>query len=250
MPFVNKISKDYRIILLDLLGHGDNNRDFKTSHDFVTQANFVNDVTSELNLDKFDVIGISMGGGVAGQFAANFKEKTNSLTLISTAGINDYATPSKMDELMVTKATLEQKKDEFPLLPHKVTKSSLGDFKQYLFYKNMFIPLRLFKVYLNNTVENRDFYIKVLEDFLYADVNVFKNPLNDVLPEIECPINVIWGKQDPLLSSSCVNVITDILDNNLDVTVIDNCGHATIAEQPKETLIAVTTFLDKIHQKN
>lgn len=245
LPFVNPLSKDYHIIIPDLKGHGDNPKDFNTSHDFVSQAAYVNELVSKLNIDSFDLIGISMGGGVAGQFAAHYKDKTKSLTLISTAGINDYSIPSKMDSLMITLPSIEEKKDVFPLLPHKVTKSSLAQFKSYIFYKNIYIPKKLFNSYLKNSLDNRDFYIKVLEDFFEVDSNKFKTPLNTALPEIECPINVIWGKQDPLLSVSCVNVIDSILTVKPTITVIDECGHATIAEKPKQTLKAITDFFSE-----
>jgi abhydrolase domain-containing protein 6 len=246
LPFITPISKEYRLILLDQLGHGDNEKSFDVSHDFVSQAAFVDEVTKALDLPKFHLVGISMGGGVAGNFAAIYPDKIQSLTLISTAGINDYAQPSKMDSLMLTFKTVEEKKELMPLLPHKINRASIADFKEYLFYQNLFIPKRIFQVYMKNTVTHRDFYVKVLDDFVYTENGRFEQPLNDVLPKITCPVNVIWGKQDPLLNVSCVDVIEKLLPTPPTVTIIDECGHGTIAEKPKETLAAMTQFFDNL----
>jgi abhydrolase domain-containing protein 6 len=246
LPFITPISKDYRLIMLDLLGHGDNAKDFGISHDFVTQAKFVNSITEALELPNFHLVGISMGGGVAGQFAAHFPKKTTSLTLISTAGINDYEQPSKMDSLMLTFNSVEDKKEFMPLLPHKINRASIAEFKEYLFYQNLFIPTKIFQVYMKNTVDHRDFYVKVLDDLVVTENGRFEQPLNEVLDKITCPVNIIWGKQDPLLNVSCVDVIEKRLPNPPNIVVIDECGHGTIAEKPEETLKAMTDFFDSL----
>lgn len=246
ISFINPISKDYRIVIPDLLGHGDNPKNFNVSHDFVSQALLVKQVSDKLSLSKFHFVGISMGGAISAHFTHHYPDKIQSLTLISNAGINDYAHLSKVDSLMLAYPTAEEKLENIPLLPHKINKSSLQEFKKYLFIQPLFTPLGLFKVYLGTVVENRDFYIKVLKDFMEPKTGKFKNPLNDILPEINVPINIIWGKQDPLLDVSCVEVMKGLLPTIPQITIIDECGHGTIAEKPEETLEAMTTFLDKV----
>lgn len=244
VSFVTPLTKEYRIVIPDLLGHGDNPLDFNISHDFVTQADFVNDFTDALSLNYFHLVGISMGGAVSGNFAAKYPDKVETLSLISTAGINGYARLSKIDSLMLSIPTLDEKIDKIPLLPHEITKTSVEDFKKYLFYQDLFTPVHFFKIYLNHVVVNREFYVKVLQDFMDADTRQFKNPLNGVLAEIKCPVNVIWGKQDPLLDVTCVDVIKSGLPKTPIVTIIDECGHGTIAEKPEETMEALRKILD------
>lgn len=245
VSFINPISEEYRIIIPDLLGHGENSKDFNVSHDFVSQAAFVKRVSDKLELPDFHLVGISMGGAVSGHFAHNYPEKVKTLTLISNAGINDYANLSKVDSLMLLYPTVEEKIDNLPLLPKKLDKESLYKFKKYLFVQPLFTPQQLFKVYLNRLVVYRDFYIKVLKDFMEPETGKFKNPLNDILAEINIPVNIIWGKQDPLLDVSSVEVMIAVMTTKPDVTIIDDCGHGTIAEKPEETMEAMTKFLDK-----
>lgn len=245
ISFINPISDNYRIIIPDLLGHGENPKDFNISHDFVSQAAFVKRVSDKLELPDFHLVGISMGGAVSAHFTHNYPEKVKTLTLISNAGINDYANLSKVDSLMLQYSTAEEKIENLPLLPYKINKESLYEFKKYLFIQPLFTPLQLFKVYLNHVVVHREFYIKVLKDFMEPETGKFKNPLNEILAEITCPVNIIWGKQDPLLDVSSVEVMIEIMNTQPDVTIIDECGHGTIAEKPEETLEAMTKFLDR-----
>jgi pimeloyl-ACP methyl ester carboxylesterase len=243
VSFINPISEKYRIIIPDLMGHGDNPKDFNISYDFVSQAVFVKQVTDKLKLPDFHLIGISMGGAVSGHFAHKYPEKVKTLTLISNAGINDYANLSKVDSLMLLYPSVEEKIENLPLLPKKLDKESLNKFKKYLFIQPLFTPNQLFKVYLNRLVVYREFNIKVLKDLIEPETRQFKNPLNDILAEIKVPVNIIWGKQDPLLDVSSVEVMTSIMTTKPDVTIIDACGHGTIAEKPEETMEAMTKFL-------
>jgi pimeloyl-ACP methyl ester carboxylesterase len=88
--------------------------------------------------------------------------------------------------------------------------------------------------------------VKVLDDLVVTENGRFEQPLNEVLDKITCPVNIIWGKQDPLLNVSCVDVIEKRLPNPPNIVVIDECGHGTIAEKPEETLKAMTDFFDSL----
>ena len=75
--------KDYSTITYDLLGHG--KTPFKKEEikmkDYVDQ---LLSLTEFLSLDKFHLVGFSIGSLIALNFAANFEKKLNSLTLIAT----------------------------------------------------------------------------------------------------------------------------------------------------------------------
>ena len=75
--------KDHSIITYDLLGHGKTPFDKEEikMKDYVDQLLFLIEF---LNVDKFHLVGFSIGSLIALNFAANFQKKLNSLTLIAT----------------------------------------------------------------------------------------------------------------------------------------------------------------------
>ena len=75
--------KDYSTITYDLLGHG--KTPFKKEEikmkDYVDQ---LLSLTELLDVNKFHLVGFSLGSLIALNFAADFQKKLNSLTLIAT----------------------------------------------------------------------------------------------------------------------------------------------------------------------
>lgn len=247
-PFVNEFSKDYRVITPDLLGHGENRKDTSIAYTFIHQAEFLKSFISALSLDKPHLIGVSMGGAVVGKFASIYPDDLQSVTLISSAGINGNLEESELQLYMDQFQTLEERKEHMPLLPKDLSDESLAQFKKYIFYVDLNAPDKLMKHYMKRSVDNRDFYFNVLQDIVYTENGEFRDPLDDELRNIKVPVLVIWGIEDPLIDVSSVKVFEDSVRTPLTVALVDDCGHATIAEQPEGTRQPIIDFLDKISQ--
>ena len=84
--WVRKLRKDYRVIRLDLPGHGlsrcvDN--DEIGIEQFITS---IDRVTNSLDVDQFTLVGSSMGGHTAWAYALAHPEKLDGLVLVDAAG--------------------------------------------------------------------------------------------------------------------------------------------------------------------
>ena len=87
-PFIPELSKNNRIICIDLLGHG------KTGclgyvHTMELMAETVNAVMNHLNISKSTIIGHSMGGYVALAFAEIYANKVEGLCLMNSTASAD-----------------------------------------------------------------------------------------------------------------------------------------------------------------
>jgi pimeloyl-ACP methyl ester carboxylesterase len=80
------LAEDYTVLAPDLLGHG---RSAKPRGDYSigAYANLVRDLLSALNIDRVSLVGHSLGGGVAAQFAYQFPEQCERLVLVSSGGL-------------------------------------------------------------------------------------------------------------------------------------------------------------------
>lgn len=86
--FVPELSKKYRIITIDLLGHG-NSESLGYVHSMEDNADVVYAVLSELRLRKAIFVGHSMGGYVALAFAEFYPEAVKGLVLLNSTSRAD-----------------------------------------------------------------------------------------------------------------------------------------------------------------
>lgn len=74
------------VVALDLLGHGESgpgNGDYSLG----ANASVIRDLLDHLDIPRVHLVGHSLGGGVAMQFAYQFPERVESLTLVSSGGL-------------------------------------------------------------------------------------------------------------------------------------------------------------------
>lgn len=82
----------HTVIAPDLLGHGDSDKP-RADYSLAAYANAMRDLLSVLDIERVTVIGHSLGGGVAMQFAYQFPERCERLVLVSTGGVSHEVHP-------------------------------------------------------------------------------------------------------------------------------------------------------------
>lgn len=85
-PFIERLSPDFRVITIDLAGHGLTRAPADYVPDMDRFAEQVDALAAKLDLPPFAIVGNSMGGGVAWQTAARFPQRLNALVLVDAAG--------------------------------------------------------------------------------------------------------------------------------------------------------------------
>ena len=91
-PVIRKLAKRYTVIAPDLLGHGQSAKP-RADYSVGGYANGMRDLLTVLNIDKVTVVGHSLGGGVAMQFAYQFPERTERMVLVAPGGLGPEVTP-------------------------------------------------------------------------------------------------------------------------------------------------------------
>jgi pimeloyl-ACP methyl ester carboxylesterase len=90
---IPNLSQDYRVIAPDLLGHGRSDKP-RADYSVAAYANGMRDLLSVLDVERATVIGHSLGGGVAMQFAYQYPERCERLVLVSTGGVSHEVHPA------------------------------------------------------------------------------------------------------------------------------------------------------------
>jgi pimeloyl-ACP methyl ester carboxylesterase len=85
-PAMAGLSRDHTVIAPDLLGHGASAKP-RGDYSLGAYASGVRDLLATLGHDRVTVVGHSLGGGIAMQFAYQFPERTERLVLVSSGGL-------------------------------------------------------------------------------------------------------------------------------------------------------------------
>lgn len=92
LPVLHQLARRYTVIAPDLLGHGESDKP-RADYSIGGYANGMRDLLTVLGIDRVTVVGHSLGGGVAMQFAYQFPERTERLVLVAPGGIGPEVTP-------------------------------------------------------------------------------------------------------------------------------------------------------------
>ncbi|WP_421840714.1 alpha/beta fold hydrolase [Mycobacterium sp.] len=81
-----KLAQRFTVIAPDLLGHGQSDKP-RADYSVAAYANGMRDLLSVLDIDRVTIVGHSLGGGVAMQFAYQFPHLVDRLILVAAGGV-------------------------------------------------------------------------------------------------------------------------------------------------------------------
>ena len=83
---IDRLAESHTVIAPDLLGHGDSDKP-RGDYSIAAYANGMRDLLSVLDIERATVVGHSLGGGIALQFAYQFPERCERLALVGSGGL-------------------------------------------------------------------------------------------------------------------------------------------------------------------
>src|SRR5437667_2514020 len=113
-PNLTELAQSRQVIGVDLQGHGRT----PLGHREISLVEMGNDmagVLKKLGYDKVDVLGYSLGGGVAFQFAAQHPEMVRRLVLVSTPYAQDGFYPEMLPQQAALGAAMAEQLKETPM---------------------------------------------------------------------------------------------------------------------------------------
>ena len=207
LKILPQLQRDYRIVALDLPGFG-----FSTVNAgrFCSLQEHVEALTAVINVaapEQFILLGHSFGGWISGLYASHHPERILRLMLVNTAGVY-YRGVEKLRKMF--------------------TLNSVSDTRQLL----------------NNLWYRYPWYFKPFAGSIYRELR--SRGMNELVESIDSsgflveefarlrmPVNIIWGRQDAVISPECVNVLTRFVPHAR-VEFIERCGHVPQLERPAQ----------------
>jgi pimeloyl-ACP methyl ester carboxylesterase len=91
-PAIEHLAAEHTVLAPDLLGHGESAKP-RGDYSLGAYASGVRDIMVALGHDRATVVGHSLGGGIAMQFAYQFPERCERLVLVSSGGLGREVHP-------------------------------------------------------------------------------------------------------------------------------------------------------------
>jgi pimeloyl-ACP methyl ester carboxylesterase len=238
-PVMRVLSRDFTVLAPDLLGHG---RSAKPRGDYSlgAYAAGLRDLTVALGIDSATVVGHSLGGGIALQFAYQFPERTDRLVLVSSGGLGREV------HFLLRAATLPGSELVLPLISHdRVLEAGTA------------VSAFLGRLGLRTGPDIAEFArgYATLGDgdarraFLHTLRAVIDpggqrvNATDRLYLAEDVPSLIVWGRRDPIIPVSHAGTAHRGMPGS-QLEVFDDAGHFPQLDEPDRFADALSEFID------
>jgi 2-hydroxy-6-oxonona-2,4-dienedioate hydrolase len=229
------LAKKRRVIAVDLIGFGKSDKP-KINYTLELFVDFLKSFLKELNIDKLDLMGHSMGGGVSTYFASKYPDKVNKLFLISSVGFDKYI-PMAFRVLGLP---------IWGKLIFQPTRYTVGQaVRRFMYVKDSISEEFAENLYqLNKTKAAKYSLLKILTNYvsLKGISNKILKLMKERVAKLTMPVYVVWGKQDELLSVRGAAKAKELIPQ-AKVYLFDKCGHMPQLEYPAKFNELICSFL-------
>ncbi len=236
-----KLAQRFTVIAPDLLGHGKSDKP-RADYSVAAYANGMRDLLSVLEIDRVTVVGHSLGGGVAMQFAYQFPQFVDRLILVAAGGV------TKEVNIALRVASLPMGSEALALLRLPLVLPTLQ------------VAGRLAGTVLGTTRMGRDLaeMMRILADLPEPTASsAFARTLRAVVDwrgqvvtmldrcylTESVPVQLIWGTHDSVIPVSHARLAHAAMPGSR-LEVFEGAGHFPFHDDPDRFVETVERFID------
>jgi pimeloyl-ACP methyl ester carboxylesterase len=212
------LARRFRVVAVDLPGFGGTSADAHEPLDVRSLAARVCAFIQALGIERFHLVGNSMGGHVAGVLAHDFPERVVSLTLVETHGVHSRV-PSLVD--------VEIARGACPLVP--ATAREFSRLAKLAFVRRPLIPGAVLRVLCADALASRPLRMRIWADLWGSHAYL----LESLLQRLALPTLIVWGDSDRFFHRTAIETLRRGLPHAR-VVVMERCGHVPMFERPAE----------------
>lgn len=221
-PTLERLPDSFRAYAIDLRACGESGQ-IEAGHTLAQYADDLHQFVEQVGLVKFVLVGHSMGGGVAMQYALNHQDRLKALVLVDPLAAYGTRLPSDIT------AWINAQQGN----PEGIRQLILGAFATPPSGEYME------KLVEHGTRWNKHIYLGTMDDMARFNIS-------DRLPELTVPTLVTWGDKDTIIPfPAIVDVFTKVPGCNLEVW--HGVGHSGPIEIPDRFVALLTRFISEVN---
>ena len=230
VPMLPYVSKRYRLILVDIRGHGQSSKP-ECCYNRLDFAYDIKLLLDALGVKQADIIGHSLGSIIAQTFAEFWPERTTHVILISSTGGLPPGSPKKPPQFDFSAEIRKLKEPIDADSPFMIAWWDSPtpvdpDFIRRQRKDAAGIPLRVWLAVLDQGLR---------ADSAYAD-------LQSTLTRLKAPTLLIWGSKDPIMEEDVRQSLRHGLPS-AKVKIFTGLGHNPFWEDPRGVADVINAFL-------
>jgi pimeloyl-ACP methyl ester carboxylesterase len=238
LGMVKWLSPHHRLVAVDLAGHGQSDAAADGKYGFERQAERARCLAASLEdkLDRYHVLGHSMGGAVAIKLASLYPAEVLSLGLIAAAGARHQHTDTVMDYLTGTSVN--------PL----IVSDDWSGGERLRFVTNcpwrLWLVSRVFdKALTDEALASEDHFERIFEDLKARETD---HPLTCEDLDRDRPTFYLYGDKDRVLRPYWAGCFSNGHPDSWVPMTMEGVGHTPFAEQAKKTAMTYLDFLQAV----
>ena len=224
------LSKYYHTIAVDLIGFGGSDKPVDVNYTIEKFADFILEFIDKIGLNgddgKITLVGHSLGGYIAVEFAIRNKELIEKLVLMDSSGFLKGPTPLLEQYLYAAKYTSY-------------------DNVRSVFEQLVSQPWRVLPAVINTFITRINSPgAKYAFESAYKNSTTTQIDLSRLKSIQDIPTLIIWGKNDNLIPIEHIDLFKQVLKKHK-VEKIEDAGHAPFAEKPAIICEILLAFLSQ-----
>lgn len=233
--WVEVLSKNYKVVLVDLPGFGLTGPHKENSYKPESYTQFIGDFMEHLSLDSVHIGGNSLGGFIAWNVAVAYPTKFKSLLLIDAAGFESQPKSLPLAFRLAKIPILGQALTKFS--PKGIVASSIRN----VYANPSLVSDELIDRYFNLSKRegNRAAFVKRLTEEK-REVQV------DDLTLIKVPTLIMWGEKDNLIPVESATFFANAISKDT-LVIFPDLGHVPMEEDPATTVNTYQKFLNELY---
>jgi pimeloyl-ACP methyl ester carboxylesterase len=228
-PAIENLSGSFTLLAPDLLGHGESAKP-RGDYSLGAYASAVRDIMVALGHERATIVGHSLGGGIAMQFAYQFPELTERLVLVSSGGLGREVHP------LLRASTLPGSELVLPLLTHAKLLAAGEAVGKAIGLLRLQLGADIAEVAAGyaslGDAEARAAFIATMRAVLDAGGQRVSALDRLYLAEV-MPTLIVWGDRDPIIPAEHGRDAHEAMPGSR-YEVLDGVGHFPQLERPLE----------------
>jgi pimeloyl-ACP methyl ester carboxylesterase len=230
LTLAGQLTAHFHVVIPDLPGWGESSRNPGADYGIAAQAERLQSFVDALRLQRYVLVGHSMGGAIAGVYAARHPQGVAALALLDAYGL-------KADENAFDRSVMAGK--------NPFVYDDRAGFERALklaFLKPPAVPGRIEDVFVDRSRANRAFIEGTMGQLRQPDNYL---SLQQVLGQLTMPVLGLWCHDDRVVDPSALDSLRNGLAQApaISSSLLNGCNHMPMMEKPEATAQVLTGFV-------